>query len=216
MAAIFLMTSGPAAAVTYQVRVEGTILTEGTDPNLGIGDKVIMTARFDSSRSVKWGEFDYNVASLKKLPVTGGQFFRIEANGNIWKSSDLYMPEGNFFQSDNFVDDIYFGFGYPAVIFNNEHVIGLAGDLWDWDSPHKPELYLLSSVDSIAPEAPYGGYILKDHKEDGTVYEQSTFLDWGSSAYGNSQFFSSLGPTDYRTRFLIRAFMGSGISITHP
>ncbi len=129
--ALALGLAGPSSAATYNVHIEGVLVSQnslGIDPNLSVGDTITLSARFDDSRVVQWGDFGYTVAGLYNLPAASGWFYRVEAPGAEW--SDLAeLDDGYPF----FTEDLYPNvreFANPAIVFQNGKVIGLTGALW--------------------------------------------------------------------------------------
>jgi hypothetical protein len=89
LAAILATTSVAAQAATYLAQLTGTVTSQvapGSDPNIAIGDTVIMTSRFDDSHIFDNGAL--RAAVVYGLPASGDQFWNIKLNDLTWQASD--------------------------------------------------------------------------------------------------------------------------------
>jgi hypothetical protein len=126
--AVFLFGVTAAESKTvYDVRLLGFLTTELNyescdpidcstfslieDPNLEIGDKITITARFGESR-VR-GTPAQGSAYLYGLPLSGPQFFKIQAGNQKWSSFNDYLD----------------GEVGPSLGFKDGKVTGFAGQL---------------------------------------------------------------------------------------
>jgi PEP-CTERM putative exosortase interaction domain len=86
---VLATTSAAAQAATYLAQLTGTVTSQidpGFDPNISVGDKVVMTARFDDSRIFDDGTL--RAATVYGLPTSGAQFWNVKLNGLTWQTSD--------------------------------------------------------------------------------------------------------------------------------
>ncbi|WP_374658790.1 PEPxxWA-CTERM sorting domain-containing protein [Phenylobacterium sp.] len=130
VATVVVGASSASAARYYEVQLTGTLVSElgyepwqlntGIDPTFSVGDKFSLTARFEESQAL-----DFNggkVAGLYGFPTTGSQFWRVDAKGLTWRSTDDTF--------DGFPLDIASGsYALPAIFFSGGKVTGLAGEL---------------------------------------------------------------------------------------
>lgn len=177
--ALGMALSGPAQAVIYEIRVEGTLVSQlnpGTDPNLAIGDKIVVTARFDETLSEKWGDLGYYQAGFYRanLPdccsgvavgTNGPEFFRIDGPGMTWRASDHENDFEEFFIGDR--PPLAEIWGFPGIAFDESHVLGLAGFLYPAGSSVRPQIELGSAFGS--------GFIAQFIDEDGVFHDESKF-----------------------------------------
>lgn len=88
--AVLLATASMASqAATYYAELTGTVTSQvnpGADPNIAIGDTVVMRSLFDDSRIFDNGSL--RVASVYGLPTSGAQFWNIKLNDLTWQTSD--------------------------------------------------------------------------------------------------------------------------------
>lgn len=142
-AAIALMSASPASAAFYQITVNGTLVAQGdqsggTDVNLVIGSNFTLTAQFDGSLLVPWGNTGYSVAGLYGLPTSGDSFFRIDAPGLTWQTSDsenllpFFYYESNLSDQDHHIQTHEM---QPAIIIAGDKVVGIMGYLLPGDGP---------------------------------------------------------------------------------
>jgi len=90
-------TSVASQAATYFAQLTGTVTSQidpGSDPNIAIGDTVVMTSRFDDSRIFDNGTL--RAASVYGLPTSGDQFWNIKLNDFTWQTSDDEFDGGPF------------------------------------------------------------------------------------------------------------------------
>jgi len=129
-ATIVVGASSASAARYYEVQLTGTLVSElgykpsqlntGIDPTFSVGDKFSLTARFDEALALDFG--GGKVAGLYGLPTSGNQFWRIDAKGLTWQSSDDTL--------DGFPLDIPSGsYALPAIFFSGGKVTDLGGEL---------------------------------------------------------------------------------------
>lgn len=88
--AMLLATSSVVSqAATYFIELKGTVTSQvdpGSDANIGLGDTVTMTARFNDSRIFDNGANRY--ATLYGLPTSGNYYWNVKLNDLTWKSVD--------------------------------------------------------------------------------------------------------------------------------
>ena len=173
MLAGLVLLATPAAASQILVTVNGTLtssrgegnpldsLNNGIDPNLAVGDVFTLTASFDSSLLLDAGGGTQKIG-MYSAPISGdmpmppgflngmsGTFFRIDAPGMTWQSTD----------------DLHDGFppfsitpreASPIIYIQGDKVIGLTLDLWPTHFAGRPLLEGGGSQFSI--DAPHGAY----------------------------------------------------------
>lgn len=136
----------PAMATQLLVSVTGTLISQGNDsngrntgidPNLYVGADLTLTASFDSSMLIPWGNFGYSIVGLYGLGTTGDSFFRIDAPNMTWKSTDDILDGMPFYKNQK---------GGPGIIIQGDKVIGLIGVLSPANNSTRPEIRLGSSV----------------------------------------------------------------------
>jgi len=118
-------SAGPAGAATYyDVKLVGTLLTQGPGPNdpvLHVGDTLTLTARFtDAYVAHDVGGLGANLAgswlNFHALPTTGALFWRIDGGGLTWDAHDDFF-DGQVPFFGQFGDpQILSG---PAIAFSN-------------------------------------------------------------------------------------------------
>lgn len=88
--AFFLAGSAVAAqASTYLATLTGTVSSQvnpGSDPNISVGDSVVMTARFNDDNIFDNGVNRY--ATVYGLPPSGEHFWNVKLNNLTWTSLD--------------------------------------------------------------------------------------------------------------------------------
>jgi hypothetical protein len=105
--AMLLATSSVVSqAATYFVELKGTVTSQvdpGSDANIGLGDTVTMTARFNDSRIFDNGTSRY--ANFFGLPADGDHYWNVKLNDLTWKSRDDELDgyPVDFDASDNFL-----------------------------------------------------------------------------------------------------------------
>jgi hypothetical protein len=151
-----------ASAKIYEISVDGALteqLAPGTDPNLSVGSKLKLSMRFDDRYTINLPEFGYRVAGAYGyvdlgngnhkniiLPTTGEQYFRIDAPGLTWRTTDDEQDGTAFYVFDESeIGGDAFAFGRPMVLFNDTKVLGLAGYLYPGDGIGRPTLSLFGS-----------------------------------------------------------------------
>jgi len=117
--------AAPAAAVQfYEVTVNGVLteqLAEGVDTRFDVGDVFTLTARFADTR------INGANVELYGLPTAGPEFWRIDAEGLTWQTTD----------------EIHDGFmGLPWLTLSGSTITGMSGDLVRSSSSTVPELLL--------------------------------------------------------------------------
>lgn len=129
LAGVLAFAAAPAAADVYEVRVPGVIAASDVAP----AQNIVLSARYDVNRTVRWGGHGYTLAGLYGLPGDGVQFFRVESDGFVWTSTDEYLDGSPFFTSDSYseADGAYQSdwLAGPAIVFDGFAVLGLAGGL---------------------------------------------------------------------------------------
>lgn len=172
MAAMAILAS-PATGAQFNVSLTGVLTSQlnesglfntGVDPNLAVGDTITLTASFDSSRLIAWGDTGYSVVGFAGMPTSGNSFFRIEAPGMTWKASDDVLDGIPFFTYDYNVSGqprVIFNEGAPAIIIQGDKVVGMIGTLSPSGSSARPSLdmgaYIGHSSDkyySASPDDP--------------------------------------------------------------
>jgi hypothetical protein len=155
--AVCALCATPAAATQYQVTVSGTLtraqgekgmINTGADPNLGVGTNFTLTASFDSSSLIQWGGNGYSIVGLYGLPTSGADYWRVDAGGMTWQSTDYindFDPIYTYSNSTLSGPGSFLTEGNPAIIIQNGKVIGLTGDMLPSDSSARPELILGST-----------------------------------------------------------------------
>jgi len=89
LAVLLATISAGGHAATYLAQITGTVTSQinsGSDPNISLGDTVVMTSRFDDSRIFDNGVL--RAASVFGLPTSGEQFWNIKLNDFTWQTSD--------------------------------------------------------------------------------------------------------------------------------
>lgn len=89
LAAILAAASATGQAATYYAELKGTVTSQidpGSDPNIAIGDTVIMSSRFDDSHIFDNGTL--RAATVYGLAPSGEQFWNIKLNDYTWQTSD--------------------------------------------------------------------------------------------------------------------------------
>jgi hypothetical protein len=160
----FAILATPAAAGTFNVSLTGTLtqqghefwpgLNTGIDPNLSVGSIVTLTASFDASLLLPYagnpGEY---IVGLWGLPTSGSSFFRVDAGGMTWASTDS-LSDGMFPFSTSPRE------AYPAIVIDGDKVAGLIGNLSPNESSARPELDFgggnSAAFDITAPQGLYG------------------------------------------------------------
>lgn len=103
LAVLLASTSVAGQAATYFAQLTGTVTSQidpGLDPNIAIGDTVVMTSRFDDSRIFDNGIL--RAASVYGLPASGDHFWNIKLNDFTWQTSDDEFDGGPLdFDADN-------------------------------------------------------------------------------------------------------------------
>ena len=87
LAVVLATTSFAAHAATYLAQLTGTVTSQidpGFDPNISVGDKVFMTARFTDDEIFDNGTL--RAAVMYGLPESGDKFWNIKLNGLTWVS----------------------------------------------------------------------------------------------------------------------------------
>lgn len=91
--AITLATTSMATqAATYYVQLTGTVTSQanpGSDPNIAVGDKVVMSGRFTDDVVFDNGVNRY--AAVYGLPTSGNYYWNVKLNGLTWKSQDEFL-----------------------------------------------------------------------------------------------------------------------------
>ena len=135
----------PASAAYYSVNLKGVLVSElgyapnplnaGIDPTFDVGTEFTLSARFSDTRisALAGGG---SVAGLYGLPTTGDEFWRIDAAGLTWTSTDDMFDGFEFGDGDAM-------FAQPAIYFSGGKVTGLAGDLVP-PGTSRPVFYLSS------------------------------------------------------------------------
>jgi hypothetical protein len=130
LCALALVSGRSAGAAIYEITVTGQLnqqLAPGTQPGFDVGDVFTVTTRFDSSRiSPQAG--GVQSANLWPLPVTGPEFWRMDAGGFTWQSQDDYLD----------------GLGGPEIWLSGRRVVGMQADLVRSDSNTVPFVRLVS------------------------------------------------------------------------
>ena len=89
LAAAMMVMSFSAQAATYIVSLTGTVTSQvdpGSDPNISVGDTVVMNGHFTADRIFDNGSF--RAAVMYGLPPSGNYFWNVTLNGLTWMSSD--------------------------------------------------------------------------------------------------------------------------------
>lgn len=124
----------PAAATQLNITVTGVLVSQGNqsgihntgvDANLSVGSTIILTASFDTSREIAWGDTGYSIVGMYGLPDTGNSFFRIDGPGVHWQAADEFDDGGLPF----YAAPPPLGTQLPAIILQGDKVVGLAGPL---------------------------------------------------------------------------------------
>lgn len=169
----------PVFATQFLASVTGTLTTQkaesgfnntGIDDHLSVGTDVTVTASFDSSLLLPWGDTGYSVVGLFGLGTTGNSFFRIDAAGLTWAASASDVDGAPFYRDD--VNHFYIS--APAIIIQGDKVIGLIGNML----PHSaaPFLFLGSSIiPGNTPDLFKPAFITSNFHIDG-----------GNGVYGNT------------------------------
>ena len=145
VAAIALVCAGSASAKTVRVIAIGYLerelnLSGGPDPNLKLGDRVVLRAMFDDSRLVRDDDYDFYYAALYGLPTTGKEYWRIDAGGMTWSSRND-VQDGEY--------------GDPGVGILNGKLSYLGVDAYDWGTPHIRSSYG-DTFQVLSPNGAYG------------------------------------------------------------
>jgi hypothetical protein len=140
------LAGSPAAAlVHFDVTVPG-VLVSGSGPEFQVGDPVVFRAHFTDLQTTDWGNQGFSAAGLQGLSSAGAAF-SLTINGQATHGTDFYdgfthftydldvsLPSGGL--SD------HREWGDPIVLFTDQHVIGLEGELWPQDTSTRPPVYL--------------------------------------------------------------------------
>jgi hypothetical protein len=89
VAVLMATTSVASQAATFFAEITGTVTSQidpGFDPNIAIGDKVVMSSRFDDSRIFDNGTL--RAATVYGLAPSGEHFWNIKLNNFTWQTSD--------------------------------------------------------------------------------------------------------------------------------
>lgn len=190
-----LALASPAGAATFNIEVNGTITSQGTeqgpnntgaDQNLAVGSPITLTASFDASLLVPWGNFGYSVVGLDGFPTTGGSFFRIDAPGLTWQASDNIQNDATAMFKYDDAPTMAFQEYLPAIIIQGDKVVGLVGIL----SPNNSSAPALSLGSAVQPAWQEFGMVNGERVEKDN-FKTATLSDIfsiyaASGVYGNS------------------------------
>lgn len=148
LAAGALLWAGLAQAATYyEITLRGQLVSErtdsspyntGIDPNLAVGDFLVMKARFSSDRLVAWGDYGYSMIGFYGLPTGGDEYWRVEGPGGLlWRTTDDQNDGMHIFQD---VEDYTRNIRYPAIAIQDGKVLGVGGKMYDSGGSNRPML----------------------------------------------------------------------------
>ncbi|HVN00122.1 MAG TPA: hypothetical protein VMT68_07890 [Caulobacteraceae bacterium] len=170
--ALVLLCAGGARAAEVFVDFTGTLTSQtnpGVDPTFAVGDNFNVTASFDDSSLVQWGNTGYEIVGLYSRLGAPGPSFQINGPaGTGWTALD------DFFDGANAVYTNIPGQGpvqvasSPALILQGGKVVGLYG-------------YLDPSVSLTTPAINLGSSIVST-----TVIDGDVLGGWGAITPSNS------------------------------
>lgn len=148
VAACALLWAGAAGAATYyEITLRGQLVSErsdssihntGIDPNLAVGDYLVMKARFSSDRLVEWGNHGYSMVGFYGLPTTGEEYWRVEGPGGmVWRTRDDQNDGQVIFQD---WQDNTRNIRYPAIAIQDGKVLGVGGKMYESSGSSRPML----------------------------------------------------------------------------
>lgn len=150
-AGLAALAASSASAAVHTVYLTGTVLSQqspGTDPNIAVGDKVVLTGTFDDNAAPTWGSFGYKVGFIYNPS------FKVTLNGLTWIYTDEIYDNATRYTYDYYVEDAqgnivsdHRDYGNPSVIFNGTNILGASGKLSPAGSSARPLLDLGSIVD---------------------------------------------------------------------
>lgn len=186
---VLLLLTTPVSAATFNISVNGTITNQNnqtiTDANLSVGSSLVLTASFDESLLIPWGDTGYSVAGLYGLPTSGNAFFRIDAPGLTWQTSDNDNPLPFFYYESNLSDQgpIQVHSLQPAIIISGDKVVGIMGYLLPSNGP---ALSLGSgNINGWYDEEAINGQLIAKSSYSIPLLSDQFSLDSPYGAYGN-------------------------------
>jgi hypothetical protein len=141
--AIALLMAGGAQAAEVYVDFTGTLTGQtyaGVDPTFAVGDILNVSAQFDSSNLIQWGNTGYEVVGLYApspsagLTIGGPGGAGWTAHDDFYDGHNLIYDNGGVFASS------------PALILKDGQVVGFYGYLQPSVSALTPALNLGSSI----------------------------------------------------------------------
>ncbi len=199
--ALVLGAAGPAGAATYVVSVTGTLVSQigpgaNTDPNLGVGSTITLSATFDDTRTITWGNTGYTVAGLYQHCCLASPLTITGPGGILWHSWDeeldsnrvIYTKAANYYLNGQLITGQQ-RLSAPAVVFDGVHVAGLESILVPSNSSTTPVI----NLGSFVPEADetisggFGGAPIVDSVTFGSLVLSPNFtISAGNFLYGNT------------------------------
>lgn len=133
MATTAALWAMPAQAVTMYATLTGT-LTEQTDGGIqspiAVGDKITLTAHFDSADVFDWGDTGYQIVGFPRT----GDAFKLALNDYQWIAGDEEFGAGPFYTYDNYPTETRYA-RLPALVLKDGKVAGVMGKLLPAFSP---------------------------------------------------------------------------------